>query len=206
MDSETNIIENNAQDDARLRASALLIVLFTVILAFYVGILLLIMMVPKNGLKTEINENGEEVSYMYYNDEKLTGWQPTKWYMCYYDPTDGHMVKGRYTIDGVEYYFDPETGRLTLNSTITHDDGTKVTYDRYGRPKAPTTPGLFTEDDGTIALNGTNGKLTGWQTVDGVKYYFQKRTGRMLKNEDAYIDGRYYRFDENGLSTEIGGE
>ncbi len=188
---------------ARYRDCSILIISLLVILFLFAGILSLSIFVQKNGYISEIDQNGEEKFYFYVDSEKQHGFCVVKYLMRYFDPADGHMVTGKCIIDGKEYYFLTDSGSMAVNRTIKFDDGTAVHYDRNGNPQAPTTPGLFTEEDGTLALNGTNGKLTGWRTVDGKTYYFQKITGRMLKNETAYIDGKIYNFDENGQATGV---
>ncbi len=187
----------------RYRDSATLILSLLSVLFIFAGILIFAILLNKNGPITDVNEQGEEIEYFYLGNKKLHGFHAVKGYLCYYDPIDGHKVKGKHIINGKEYYFDPQTGNLTMNRTIKFDDGTSVYYNRYGNPKAPYTPGLLTDVDGTTVLYGTDGKLKGWRVVDGKTYYFQNITGRMLKNETAYIDGKIYSFDENGQATEV---
>ncbi len=196
----TDISEKIQERD---RTSALIIISLLAILIIAVGILLLAVILPKNGLITEINENGEEVTYYYCYGEKRTGWKVVDGYIRYFSTDDGTMLTGKQIIDGKEYYFVPPEGKLAKSQTITFDDGTKVYYDYKGAPSSHRAPGLFTDDDGTTALYGTAGKLGGWHTIDGTTYYFQMRTGRMLKNEKAFINGKYYIFDENGIATEL---
>ncbi len=188
---------------ARYKDCAILIISLLLVFMITSVLFLFTIAFPKNGLITETNENGEEISCFYYKNEKQYGFHVVNNYMRYFDPEDGHMVTGKCIIDGKEYFFNLTTGSMTINNTVKFDDGTSVYYNRNGNPKSPTEPGLFTELDGTLALNGTNGKLAGWRMVDSNIYYFQKTTGRMLKNETAYIDGKNYIFDENGQATEV---
>ncbi len=188
---------------ARYRDCATLILSVLSVLLVSAGVILLTILLSDNGLVTEKNANGEEVTYYYLNEEKQYGFHVVEKKLRYFDPSDGHMVTGRYTIDGKEYYFQPENGSLTVNENVKFDDGTSIYYNRYGNPNTTAELGIFTELDGTLALSGKSGKLTGWQTVDGNTYYFQNITGRMLKSETAYIDGKIYTFNENGFVTEV---
>ncbi len=203
-EAEKAVQETN--DQLRLRSSRLLIILFTAILSLVLGGMLITTMYFKNGYITETLENGESISYYYFYNEKLTGWHITDGMLRYFSPDDGKMVIGWQKIDGVEYHFNESNGSLSVNKTVKRADGTSVKLDRHGLAVQPTVSGIYTEDDGTLALNGTSGRLYGWQEVDGIKYYFQKKTGRMLKNEVAFIDGKYFSFDANGIATEITGK
>ncbi len=196
--------KNEATDPTctRNQGGAMIIISTLAVLLIWAGILFIMLLLPKNGIVTVKNDDGTTDYYMYLNDEARYGWQVRSGLLCYFDE-NGKMLKDKQVIDEKEYYFIPSNGQLAANRTITYEDGSKITYNEFGNPKGPTEPGLFTQQDGTTALYGTNGRLTGWREVNGIKYYFQLRTGRMLKNERAFIKDRYYDFDENGIAAEV---
>ena len=63
--------------------------------------------------------------------------------------------------------------------------------------KAPLT-GWAQYDGAKIYFNEDGTADVGWKEVDGNLMYFDL-TGRMVKNQKAYIDGEYYAFNNKGL-------
>lgn len=137
------------------------------------------------------DENGAQVGYVFHKcadgytrcyrgNTFITGWREIDGYYYFFTSsaeTYGRMYVGTVTINlatgqRVRYSFD-SNGHLKGTSWYTYDDGHKVLY--YG-PKT----------------------LTGWQTVDGEKYYLDPATGYMVTGE-VEIDGMVYAFDDKGI-------
>lgn len=137
------------------------------------------------------DENGAQVGYVFHKcadgytrcyrgNTFITGWREIDGYYYFFtssEATYGRMYVGTVTINlatgqKVRYSFD-SNGHLKGTSWYTYDDGHKVLY--YG-PKT----------------------LTGWQTVDGEKYYLDPATGYMVTGE-VEIDGMVYAFDDKGI-------
>lgn len=142
------------------------------------------------------DENGAQVGYVFHKcadgytrayrgNTFITGWREIdgNWYFfTSSQETYGRMYVGTVTINlatgqKVKYTFDSK-GHLQGTSWYTYDDGSKVLY--YG-PKT----------------------LTGWQTVDGVKYYMDPETGFVVTG-DIEIDGVMYSFLEDGRFAHSG--
>ncbi|MED1093531.1 cell wall-binding protein [Bacillus paramycoides] len=48
----------------------------------------------------------------------------------------------------------------------------------------------FADSDGVL--------MTGWQEIEGKKYYFKPESGEMLDTSGSEIDGKYYNFNDDG--------
>lgn len=142
------------------------------------------------------DEEGKQIGYVFHKcsdgytrayrgNTFITGWREIdgEWYFfTSSEATYGRMYVGSVTINlatgqKVKYTFD-KNGHLQGTSWYTYPDGNKVLY--YG-PKT----------------------LTGWQEVDGVKYYFDPATGYMATG-DIEIDGVMYSFLDDGTFTHDG--
>ncbi|WP_165329244.1 KxYKxGKxW signal peptide domain-containing protein [Streptococcus tangpeifui] len=139
----------------------------------------------------------------------------------YYDHrTRFGQIKGQMLIiDGAKYYFDPNTGELVKNKTVTIDknnnpseplgypkietvtvDGKDYTLGQDG--KAQENYGFITKEDGKTYYQLEDGNYAkGLIVIDHKNYYFDKETGEMVKNkiildEDHALYGfqgsRYY--------------
>lgn len=193
-----HICYDDIGDSERVRSGAVLIILLTLLLLTAVGVLFFNLFKEKNGFVTETLEDGSIRSYYYLHGEKVTGWHVVGSYKRYFDE-NGVMVTGWQVIDGKKYYFNSKTGSLSVSITLTLDDGNKYVFDEYGVYLPEPLTGWQTAADGSTVYYDKNGrKVTGWKEIDGEKYYFQLRTGRMLVSETACIDGITYIFDENG--------
>lgn len=201
-DTDTSLpCREYSKDNERIRSGAVLIIALTVLLLIATGILFCRLFTEKNGFITETLEDGSEQSYYYLHGEKVTGWHVVGSYKRYFDE-NGIMVKGWREIDGKKYYFRPENGSLAVSTTLTLEDGNKYVFDDDGACITEKRSGWYTAPDGSTVFYNQNGsKVTGWREIDGRKYYFQPRTGRMLVSETAYIDGVTYIFDENGSAV-----
>lgn len=87
----------------------------------------------------------------------------------YYIDASGEYLKGIYLIDSKYYCFDA--------------NGKKYT-------------GFYSENNSTKYF-GENGMETGWNEINGDKYYFNLKDGSMYIGINI-IDGKKYYFDENG--------
>ena len=99
------------------------------------------------------------------------GWVIENGYLCYYQ--NGTKLTGTQTVDGVSVQFTSD-GHVAGNGGIV-----TIGYAKY--------------------LIGTDNKLrTGWQTLNGSRYYFNPESGRAASWGYAKIDGQGYCFDDNG--------
>ena len=107
--------------------------------------------------------------------------------------SDGVAVSGWETVDGDTYFFSEETGRsLRWEQVI---EGKRYYFDSKGRM---TTGWVTWNADSTKSFFGQDGvALSGWQKLDGDKYYFDPEDGRCLRWEQE-IDGETYYFDTHG--------
>ena len=198
-----NTPSHNCADSERIRSGAALIVTLTLLLVTFTGIIFLNLLLEKNGFVTETLPDGTQQSYYYLHGEKVTGWHVVKSYKRYFDES-GVMATGWREIDGKTYYFRPTNGSLAVSITLTLEDGKKYTFDDNGVYLPEPKVGWYTTLDGSVVYYNKNGaRVTGWQEIDGNRYYFQKYTGRMLASETAYIEGVHYSFDEYGNATPI---
>ena len=125
----------------------------------------------------------------YYFDETgemLLGWQTIDGFRYYFE-SDGTMAIGEQTIDEVRWNFQKD-GRLFSGW---QED---ALYDEHGF--------LITEcfmdtDEGMIYVNAEGRKATGWQTIEGKRYYFDENGIRQSGTID--IDGERYTLDEDGV-------
>ena len=138
------------------------------------------------------------------------------WNWYYYD-TDGKLLTGRQTIDGVQlyfdangkqakgtlididgdtYYFDKDSGVMWTNSSLTLN-GMTYEIDDQGRVTSSLRNTFVQDKDGDWTYLKDKGQVaTGWQTIDGIQLYFDG-TGKQIKGERTLIDGKYYYFDKN---------
>ena len=108
------------------------------------------------------------------SNKKLNGWQLTSENKWLYYNEDGTIKQNELAIiDGEKYYFD-ENGY------------------RYGGFKT-------LEDDNIYFFSYSTGRLKkGWQSVDGINWFYCNEDGSIKQNELAIIEGEKYYFDENG--------
>ena len=98
----------------------------------------------------------------------------------YYYDAEGRECSGLCTIDGIQYYFDPNgnygLGGLTISSVVTSDQGI-----------------YYCDAEGHAHLMQDNQWYEG---DDACRYYVQN--GVLLKNGTFQIDGKWYKFDKDG--------
>lgn len=174
------------------------------------------------------------------NGQLAEGWQTIDgktYYFAKLDDTGSHRVrfgqiKGEMLIiDGAKYYFDPNSGELLRNQTVTVD-GKDYTLGQDG--KVQENYGFITKEDGQTYYQLENGEYAkGLTVIDHKNYYFDKETGQMVRDKiivdkdnllygvkgsryynsyyfgkDGYgvsglqtIDGKLYYFGANGASV-----
>ena len=109
----------------------------------------------------------------------------------------GTYLKGWYQQDGYWYYFSRANGEMrTGETTITYRTNQKldVIFSEDGKLVRG---GFFTNDDGTIYYWGPE-PVTGWQEIEGQKYYFSP-VDFYMATDNTEIDGKMYAFDMNGV-------
>ncbi|MBP2623146.1 hypothetical protein [Streptococcus oricebi] len=124
---------------------------------------------------------GADGNWYYYKDkqEPVTGWQTIEGKKMYFR-VDGSQVKGDFIYDnGKKYYFDQDTGELWTNRFI-YKPGSNDHYKSF-------TNWYYLGTDGT--------PLTGYQTIDGKKYYFNS-SGEQLKGTILGEDGKLISADQ----------
>lgn len=127
-----------------------------------------------------------------------TGWIQTDSGKVYL--TENGMATGLTAVDGVTYYFDPETGAmLTSWQTI---DGKLYCFNIE---TGAMLTGWCIHDTDKVYLT-ENGAATGLVEIDGNSYYFLPTTGAMQTGWIT-IDGTSRYFDlTSGIMTEVGHE
>ena len=97
------------------------------------------------------------------------------------------------------YYFDPETGVMqTSQRTI---DGTTYQFNEDGTLKHSSSVVLKFQNGAWIGYSSTNEILSGWNTINGEKYYFNNSGQAYIGNHEISDEnGTYffYYFDSNG--------
>ncbi len=161
-------------------------------------------------------------SYLFSQDGTLrTGWQTIHGNRYYYDPDTGTAQFGWMEYCGERYYISEENGKLTGWADIPDADKTRHCYfDETGALltgffRAEEGGQLYYADasggtmDGGIHMIGdvpywfyNNGALhTGWQTVDGIRRYYNPNTGEIQTGWIVWNDYYYYVTAENGKYT-----
>lgn len=150
--------------------------------------------VTKQGFVTD--RNG--VRY-YENNTYLTGWQHLD--------INGSGNKNYYYFDSNGY------APVNKNMMVTLINATEATYESFGENGRHKGPYTGAETDATGTRYYKNGKmLKGLQELDldtaiegNEKYFFDKETGYMVKNNVAEHNGVYYKFGQNGVMVSENG-
>ena len=106
------------------------------------------------------------------------------------------MVKGFKEIDGKSYYFKQDTGVMYKN-TLALIGGKLYSFDKDG--SLNTNDSHYEITDDKCYFDGI--QVTGWQTINGNKYYFSPKTGKMFKNYIGLVASTVGSFNENGVYT-----
>jgi hypothetical protein len=136
------------------------------------------------------------------NGYMIKGWDENVNGKYFFDYTYGTMVKGYYTIDGTEYYFNTDTG--VLERTVTDGlsgytgwknvDGADFWYEdgkRQGTKADPAYRGKEIFDPGSDAWYWLD-------NVDGGKKAVSKDVYQESQADDAGNIGKWVRYDANG--------
>ncbi len=106
---------------------------------------------------------------------------------------NGQKQRGWFMIDGDWYYFSRTNGFKTLSGTKSVN-GLTYTFASDGKLIG----GAWnTTEQGTCYYWGPY-PVTGLQTIDGYRYYFNPEDTYMVVNDTVEIDGKIYAFDEEG--------
>lgn len=135
----------------------------------------------------EFSQDGKQIGAVFVTDENGI----TRAYR------GGAYIKGWYQLNGDWYYFSRANGEMrTGETTITYRTNQKldVIFSEDGKLLRG---GFYSNEDGTIYYWGPE-PVTGWQVIDGEKYYFSPEDFYMA-TDDTEIDGKMYAFDMNGV-------
>ena len=149
-----------------------------------------------------------------YDIADTDGWikKDGKWYFY----QDGVMQTGWYReLGGYHYYLD-ETGAMVADTTRVID-GEECVFDEYGVLQYKVLRNGWLEDGGNRYYLEDGNKVTGWKTIEEVRYYFNSQgvmqTGWLQLGDDRYyldetgamvtgtvtIEGKQHTFDSSGV-------
>ncbi len=120
----------------------------------------------------------------------------------------GALVSGEQTIDGNEYYFNSswvlQTGFQKINGSWSYFSTAADSPERGKKLDASdvTADGnyyWYNIEGEKYCLKKNTTLLTGWQTIDKKRYYFDKTTGAMTKAAALTISGSTYYFGTDGV-------
>ena len=134
--------------------------------------------------------------YYYFNEagRRLTGWVKKNDVWYYLDPTTARGANGILELDGEVYGF--TNAKMVTNTLKATSDKTKLYY--LGEDGKAIKNQFFTTDAGDSYLFGKDGAaLSGWQTVELNRKYFNTKNFKMTKGWAKIDDANYY-FDEEG--------
>ncbi|MBM7636437.1 hypothetical protein [Streptococcus saliviloxodontae] len=151
-------------------------------------------LVEVNGstVKKERYSEPETRHYYYYVDAEghvVTGTYTAEDGKVYFFDQDGVQVKGDFAIaeDGKEYYYDGDTGERVSNNRFVSVayDSREATSVFQGSVHYASTGKKYR----WYYITETGEKAKGYYVVDGVEYYFDKKTGVQIKgDEKPYTD------------------
>ena len=116
-----------------------------------------------------------------------TSWLQTENGNCYLDP-DGHLVTGERTIEGRRWHFD-NNGICVKEISEGKQNAAKVEETTEAATEAVTE---------AVTEAATEAKLSGWQEVDGVKYYYNPNNGEKIANCWMKLDDKAYCMNADG--------
>lgn len=138
---------------------------------------------------------------------------------------DDTQHSGWETVDGKRYYYDPETGEMQTgwlvltNGSISRryffgEDGAVMTG--FFRTDTNTSPVYYADEEGAVVKGGIHtidgkpywfyedGSLhTGWQTVNGKRYFYDPVTGEITFGWIIWNGGYYYVTEKDGKYTSL---
>lgn len=166
--------------------------------------------IDASGIVTLANKHSsflqDNAGHWYYmnTDGKLVTGPQTIDGLTYYFDSDGRQVKGeRRKVNGQLYFYDPDNGALMTNRLVTFKAGCFIPEENYAK-EVRFDSNLYENyyDNEHPELEryylGNDGKpVTGWQTINGNKYYFQDDGNmvvhRFFNNYYFYSDGTIAR-------------
>ena len=123
-------------------------------------------------------------------------WEDEDYYWYYFE--NGNPVKDKLkTIGNYTYHFLSD-GRMDINNTFSYTSGLGYNHYRVD-DQGHLVKGWYQDDSGDWYYydKKTGQAITGLQTIDNQKYYFDYY-GKMVTNEEVEYQHKYYRTDENG--------
>lgn len=115
----------------------------------------------------------------------------------YYLKSDGTMAKGRKKIGKYWYSFNRNSGKLVKKGWYKETDGTYY----YAASDGKLVSGFYKPDSYYRYFRPSDCRmLTGWQDIDGKRYYFKKSNGIRYDNiKLTASSGNMYYFSKNGV-------
>ncbi len=155
--------------------------------------------------------------YLNSSGKYVCGWRTISGKKYYFKYSDGTMATGWTTIGGKKYYFSVKTGAMVTGTVKISNAWCKFNSSGVFQGYVPKGKQVVNGNTYFIGANGKiltgwqtiNGKkyyfkvgtggtmATGWTTIGGVKYYFKQADGSMVYNT-ARIGGVFYQFSESG--------
>ena len=166
--------------------------------------------IDPNGIVTVANnhpaflqDNGGHWYYMDKDGKLMTGPQTIDGLTYYFD-SNGRQVKGeRRKVNGKSYFYDPDNGALVANRLVTFKAGRFIPEENYAKEvRFDFAPYANYDNNEHPELEryylGADGlPVTGWQTINGNKYFFQDDGNmvvhRFFNNYYFYNDGTIAR-------------
>ena len=138
---------------------------------------------------------GEDYLFSDYGDHKLLYGFNKFDGERYYSDENGVIVKGEYTVDGVEYFFHEDSG-IFYRDTVQILNGKLWYFNEYGFPS-----------DAIVDLDGekfffmkTGSLKKGLVTFEGKTYYFDKEKEHMLTSQFVEVGEDTYYFGADGAA------
>ena len=174
--------------------------------------------IDPNGIVTVANnhpaflqDNGGHWYYMDKDGKLMTGPQTIDGLTYYFD-SDGRQVKGeRRKVNGKSYFYDPDNGALVTNRLVTFKAGRFIPEENYAKEiRFDFAPYANYDNNEHPELEryylGADGlPVTGWQTINGNKYFFQDDGNmvvhRFFNNYYFYNDGTIARNKRLNIPT-----
>ena len=154
--------------------------------------------------------SSKSIKRFFYNSLGAKGYMATGFVtdssgrVRFFDTSSGNMYRGSKVIDGTYRYFDMNNGVLYTGIHkiggyyylfLNNKDIRKRGIRYMG--------GWYATGGKRYYFNKTNGRAqTGWMTLNNKKYYFSS-TGTLYYNTSIRVNGKYYRCNKNGVTTEI---
>lgn len=150
-------------------------------------------------LKGLQNINGSLYYFRPSNGKKLVSKKKTVSSNTYYFKKDGTAAKNSWVKIKSKYYYFQSDGTMAKNKWIG-----KYYVDLNGvRTKKSKVTGWQTVDGKKYYYNSKGNMVTGWQTISGSKYYFDASTGVMLTGLQTISNKKYYFYTDGRLATSI---